>query len=233
MKNSALILAGGVGLRMRTAVPKQFLPLGGIPVVSYSIMAFESLEDIEDVVVVCHKDHMSLMEKIVSEMKPKKLKALVTGGETRQKSSHIGLKSCSPDTDYVLIHDAARPFISKTMVSDLLLAAKKTGSAGPAVDLSDTVVEIKGGCISNIPKRDGIKRIQTPQAFKYDVIMNAHEKALEKGITAASDDCGLVLASGGKVSVVPGSEENLKITSALDMALAEVILSGRACYFQG
>jgi len=222
-KTTALILAGGTGCRMGSTVPKQFLRLGGIPVVSHSIKAFEISDEISDIVVVCHADYIARMESVIKETQAKKVRKLVVGGETRQKSSFIGLKNCSRDTKYVLIHDSARPFVCMSMVGSLLKAAKLAGSAGPVTDISDTVVETRGGFISGILERDTLGRMQTPQAFRYRVIVEAHEKALVFGLTSASDDCGLVIKTGGKVSIVRGNEENLKITSAADMELAELI----------
>ena len=222
-KTTALILAGGVGRRMDSAIPKQFLSLGGTPIVSHSIKIFELSDKISDIVVVCHNDHIDRMESIFSEIQAKKIRCLIPGGETRQKSSFIGLKNCPPGTEYVLIHDSARPFISISMVDDLLSAARESGSAGPVIDNNDTVIETSEDFISKIPERDSLKRVQTPQAFRYDVIVHAHKMALKNGTTSASDDCGLVLNSGGKVRIVRGREENLKITSGLDMELAELI----------
>lgn len=212
---------------MGSSIPKQFLPLGGKPVAGYSIEAFESSDKISDIVIVCHEAHLSRMENIVLAAKAKKVRKLIAGGETRQGSSLIGLENCSRGTEYVLIHDAARPFLTNSLIEDLLAKAESVGASGPVIDLSDTVVEIGDGLVKSIPSRDILKRVQTPQAFKYDIILKAHKKAMAKGITSASDDCALVLCNNGKVGFVQGSEENMKITSALDMEIAEIILSRR------
>jgi 2-C-methyl-D-erythritol 4-phosphate cytidylyltransferase len=225
-KVTALILAGGEGRRMAADVPKQFLSLGGVPVISHSVKAFELSDKVSDIVIVCHQDHLSLMERVISDTHSQKTKVIVEGGETRQSSSFIGLKNCPSGTEYVLIHDSARPFLRLEMIDDLLHAVKETGAACPAEDVSDTIAEVKRGLILEVvPKREDLKKIQTPQVFSYDVIVKAHEEAVKKGITSASDDCGLVLVSGGKVAVVKGQPGNLKITSKFDLKLAEFIFS--------
>ncbi len=212
---------------MSSAVPKQFLPLGGEPVISHSIRAFDFLDSITDIVVVCHEEYLGKMEDLLSGIPSKKIRGVVAGGETRQGSSFLGLKACPEGTEYVLIHDSARPFVSKRLVDDLLASARVNGAAGPVITLSDTVVELAGRVVSSVPERDNLRRIQTPQVFRYDLILRAHEEALQKGITAASDDCALVLVSGGRVGIVDGEEDNIKITGARDMALAEMILAGK------
>jgi ribitol-5-phosphate 2-dehydrogenase (NADP+) / D-ribitol-5-phosphate cytidylyltransferase len=224
-RTTALILAGGTGERMMSSVPKQFLLLGGKPVVSYSIETFESSENVSDIVIVCHTKHIGTMEDIVSKMKTKKIRKIIAGGKTRQESSFLGVQNCPAGTEHVLIHDAVRPFVSAEDIDSLAKAVKETGAAGLVIDLIDTVVEVDSGLIRNIPSRSRLKRIQTPQCFRCDVIMEAHDIAGDKKLENAPDDCTLVLASGGRVRVVKGSERNIKVTSPLDIELAEKILS--------
>ena len=224
-RTTALILAGGMGERMMSSVPKQFLLLGGKPIVSYSIETFESSKDISDIVIVCHVKHIGEMEDIVLKMKAKKIRKIIAGGKTRQESSFLGVQNCPPGTEYVLIHDAVRPFVSAEDIDRLTKAAKETGAAGLVIDLIDTVVEVDSDLIRNIPSRKDLKRIQTPQCFSCGVIMKAHNMARDKNLENAADDCTLVLASGVRVKVVKGSEKNLKITSPLDIELAKNILS--------
>ncbi|MFA6636750.1 MAG: 2-C-methyl-D-erythritol 4-phosphate cytidylyltransferase [Candidatus Omnitrophota bacterium] len=224
-RTTALILAGGTGERMMSSVPKQFLLLAGKPIVTYSIETFESSEKISDILVVCHAKYVGEMEAIVSKMGSKKTRKVIPGGKTRQESSFLGVQNCPPGTEHILIHDAVRPFVSAEDIAGLTEAVQETGAAGLVIDLIDTVVEIDAGLIGNIPSRDRLKRIQTPQCFRCDVITKAHDTARDNNLENAADDCTLVLASGGRVKVVNGSEKNLKITSPLDIELAENIIS--------
>ncbi len=226
-KTVALILAGGSGTRMGSEIPKQFLLLGGKPVITYSMEVFELSDEVSEVIVVCNKSHISVMEDIVAVTGSRKISKIVPGGDTRQESSFLGLSSCSSSTGYVLIHDSARPFLTADGISDLLEKAANTGAAAPVVGINDTVVDICDGRVWGIPSRETFGRIQTPQVFKYEVIMEAHKKALERGVTGAGDDCTLVFSSGGEVAVTEGKEENIKITSGMDMDLAQLILKTR------
>ncbi len=223
-KNTAIILAGGTGRRMRGDVPKQFSFLGGIPVIAYSLNVFDSCEEVSDIVVVCHPGYLEDMERLVFGKDIRKPVKVVPGGETRQSSSFSGLENCPPDTDYVLIHDSARPLVSRATITSVLEAAIEEGAAGPAIDTTDTIVEQAGAFISGMPDRTVLKRVQTPQAFRFNIITEAHEKARETGINDSSDDCGLVIAYGGKVKVVRGDSLNIKLTSSLDLELAECII---------
>ena len=113
-----------------------------------------------------------------------------------------------------------QPFIDEGMIRDILAAARETGAAGPVIDTEDTIVIEKDRFIEDIPERKSLKRIQTPQGFRYEVICTAHERALEAGVTDSTDDCGMVLGMGGRVSIVRGSVHNIKLTMPADMALA-------------
>ncbi len=224
MKITAIILAGGIGSRMGQDIPKQFSLLGGVPVIERSVKAFSSCEEISDIVVVCHPGYIERMEGLVLSMGIPKPNKVVPGGETRQESSCKGLEHCDPDTDYVLIHDSARPLVSRATIRAVLEAAIEEGAAGPVIDIADTLVEQPGVFISGIPDRRVIKRMQTPQAFHFSVIIEAHKKARERSVIDASDDCGLVVTCGGKVKAVPGDGRNIKITSGFDMEMAEIII---------
>jgi len=216
-KVTAIILAGGTGKRMKSRVPKQFLDLCGKPVIVHSLERFAASKIISDIVIVSHPDHVGTTGKMVRRFHIPKIYKILKGGSTRQRSSFIGVKGCAPDTRYVLIHDAARPFVKERMLRDVLSTAKRYGAAGPAIETGDTIIEEERGCIKNIPRRRTLKRIQTPQGFAYDKILNAHLMALKRNIKNCTDDCGLVISTGGKVKIVKGDPENIKITVASDL----------------
>lgn len=224
-KITVIIVAGGTGTRMGTDIPKQFLELAGKPVIMHTLQKFEDSRDVKDIVVVCHSDHIEKMKEIIVRAGMNKILKIVPGGETRQASSYAGVKACPVDTEVVLIHDSVRPFINERIISDTISAAEKEGAAGVVIDIDDTVVSSEGDIVSDIPDRKTLKRVQTPQGFRYDTILRAHEEALEKGITDSTDDCGLVFNTGGAVRTVKGSAYNIKITGPSDLDLAENFIS--------
>jgi ribitol-5-phosphate 2-dehydrogenase (NADP+) / D-ribitol-5-phosphate cytidylyltransferase len=226
-KTTAIILAGGSGARMKGDIPKQFLPLMDKPMILYSLEAFERSDKIADIVLVCKKENIPQLKKIVKTSDARKVRKIVAGGKTRQASSYNGLKACAKDTESVLIHDAARPFIGEGIINRTVKALTVALAVTTAIDTSDTVLEISAGYIKKIPDRKKLKRVQTPQGFKYDVILNAHKEAFKLKESDFTDDCGLLMARGDKVKVVKGSVTNIKITNKEDMLHGQNILKHR------
>ncbi len=220
-KITAIILAGGTGERMNKDIPKQFLKLAGKPLILYTLEKFDKNFAVTDLVVVCHEDYLEHLEEIIEKNGRKKSYKVVSGGRTRQESSFIGVKNCPPGTDLVLIHDAARPFVDDRIIGDVIQAADEAGASGPVIETGDTIIVQKGEYIDRIPDRNKLKRIQTPQGFRYDLISRAHQQAIENGIAEASDDCGLVVALGKDVKTIEGSALNIKITDEISLYLAE------------
>lgn len=223
-KITAVILAGGTGERMGEDLPKQFLPLAGKPLIMHSVAAFEKHPLVSDIVIVCCESHMDMMKNILDGSVSKKISKIIPGGDTRQESSFMGVNSSPEGTAYVLIHDAARPLLTEEVIDSVLSCAKETGAAGPVIDAEDTIIIQKEDLIEKIPERKNVKRVQTPQAFRYDLILKAHDWALENGVKGSTDDCGLVLAMGEEVRTAKGEVFNIKITSKDDLAMAEEIL---------
>jgi len=223
-KNIAIVLAGGVGKRMNASVPKQFLELGGRPIIIRTLEKFDVSPIISEVIVVCHEGHVGTLSGLVEKFGIKKAGVILPGGETRQESSQIGVRNCPDGTDNVIIHDAVRPFIDEIMIEDILKAAEASGAAGPVIGTKDTMVVSRDGFMVEIPAREHLKRVQTPQGFKYGTIVEAHEWAAKNGIVHASDDCGLVLGMGKQVRTVDGSPFNIKITDIEDLSIAEIFL---------
>ncbi|MCX6583394.1 MAG: 2-C-methyl-D-erythritol 4-phosphate cytidylyltransferase [Candidatus Aminicenantes bacterium] len=227
-KNLAIILAGGSGSRIDGALPKQFLLLEGKTILQHSIEKFENHPHIDHIFIVIHGDYIDRTREIVHGSGYKKVVKILKGGETRQDSSRIGVTAAHPgDYENVLIHDAARPFVSKEIIDNILSALDTHSAVNVAVPSPDTVIEIDvGNFIKNVPDRNYLRRVQTPQAFKLDLIQKAHRLALENKITDATDDCSLILKLNlAPVYVVEGSERNIKITYPLDLQLAKNILS--------
>jgi 2-C-methyl-D-erythritol 4-phosphate cytidylyltransferase len=227
MKNLVLILAGGSGSRIDGALPKQFLSLADKTILQHAIEKFENHPQTEHIFIVIHGDYIDRTREIVRGSGYKKVEKILEGGETRQDSSRIGVMAAAPgEYENVLIHDAARPFVSKEIIDNILSALETHSAVNVAVPSPDTVIEIDAdNFIKNVPDRKYLRRVQTPQAFKLDLIQKAHWLALEKNITNATDDCSLILKLNlAPIYVVEGNEKNIKITYPLDLLIAQKIL---------
>ena len=224
----AIILASGTGLRFQNQQPKQFMKLAGLPVIVHTIKTFQSSQLIDSVVVVCHEDYIDHVWELTSQYGLSKVEKVVSGGATRQESSQIGIECCGPETDYVLLHDSVRPFLTHKVIEELVVAVKVHGAVDTVIPSADTLVEVDDkGFITNIPDRAGFRRGQTPQAFDYKLVLDAHNKAMTDNVENATDDCQLVMRLGHRVFTVLGDEQNIKITYPADLLLAEAIVKGR------
>lgn len=210
----ALLLMGGCGQRFGAETPKQFLPLGDKKVFEYSLDTLLSLPLFDEILLVCHPEHL-LTHKV----------PVIAGGETRQESSYRGLKGFRQKPDIVLIHDAVRPFAAAQIFQENVEKALEFGAVNTCIPSADTLVYAPGPVVSQIPPRKNYQRGQTPQTFLYDWILEAHEKALQEGITDATDDCQLLLRLGKPIHIVAGSEQNFKITTPFDLEIAEFLLN--------
>ena len=218
-----LILASGTGERAGLNKPKQFFEVKGKMLIEHSIDAFEQNSLITDIIIVSHPDFVDYAEEIVNKNSYKKVKKVVSGGATRQESSYNGISQI-PNGAKVLIHDAVRPFVSQRIINDCVCALDNYMAVGVAIPCADTIIQVKDGEIQNIPNRSELMQIQTPQAFKSDVIKQAHEILKTRDDVTITDDCGLISALNlCKIFVVQGEEKNIKITYPKDIALAEKI----------
>jgi len=225
-KTVAIVLAGGTGIRMKRAHPKQFILLSGKPLIIHTLNQFQNNTLISDIVVVCHKKYIAKLKSLIKRYRIKKACRVISGGRTRQESSFIGLNNCPPRTKVVLIHDAVRPFVDSKIIKRTFDAAKKAGAAITAIEVTDTIIKTKKDFVKDIPDRKSLRSVQTPQGFRYNLICKAHELALKKGIKNATDDASLILAMGKPVKLVEGSESNIKITTKADFYIAENIVRG-------
>lgn len=220
--NYAVVLASGTGVRFQDCQPKQFMKLAGLPVLVHTLKIFQSSVAIDRIVIVSHEDFVDHVLELVNRYSLGKVEKVVAGGKTRQESSRIGIECCGAHTDYVLIHDGVRPFLTHKVIDELVAAVQVYRAVDTVIPSADTLVEVDAkGFISNIPDRSRFRRGQTPQAFAYPLILDAHYRALEGGIENCTDDCSLVLRLGQKVYTVAGDEQNIKITYPLDLHLAD------------
>ncbi len=216
----ALIVAAGRGQRFGTAMPKQYLPLAGKPVLRHSLERFVRHPKIGAVRAVIHGDDRPLYDAAATGLT---LLAPVTGGATRQESVRRGLESLRDlKPAHVLIHDAARPLVDAALIDRMLGALASSSGAIPALPVSDTVKRAENGRVIETLDRRTLWRAQTPQAFRYGDILAAHAAAAGRELT---DDAAVAEAAGLAVALVEGTEENFKVTNETDLRRAEQLLS--------
>lgn len=221
---SAVIVAAGSGTRFGS--DKLRAELGGKPVLSYCLEAFEQSSLVTEIVLVTRQERLDAAAELCQELGITKLSQVIIGGETRMASSFAGVMAASDDSDIIAIHDGARPLVTEQLIDEAVWAAYRHGSAVPALPVRDTVKEAKDGIVVSTPDRDTLRAVQTPQCFQRDVIRGALIEA-ERKRWEITDDCMAVERIGGSVWLTEGSEENIKITTELDLALAEIILQRR------
>lgn len=220
-KIKAVILASGSGRRINREIPKQFLDLSGSPLLIQTLKPFEKCRNIDGLIIVTLSEYIDKTWEFVNRYRLAKVKKIIPGGKTRQESSKNGIDACGDDTKFVLIHDAARPFITPDLLKELIKALKKNEAVVPVIPPTDTLIETdRKGFIINIPSRSKVWRVQTPQAFSYELIKEAHAKALKDGIKNSTDDSSLVLRMGRPVYTVKGDDKNIKITYPTDFEIA-------------
>ncbi len=222
-KTYAIILAGGRGERFGGSKPKQFSMLAGRMVIEHTINIFEKHAEIDSIIVVTLEEYIDTIYQLVISNQWGKVEKVLIGGESRQESSFIALQAISDAEAKVLLHDAARPFLSERIITDTINALNHTAAVDVAIASSDTVIHIdRDNYIFDIPKREYFLRGQTPQGFHLSMILNAHKKAVEEHFTDVTDDCGIIKHyDSSKIYVVQGDESNIKITHPIDLYLAD------------
>ena len=224
--NVAIVLAAGKGSRMHTRVQKQYIQIGGHPLLYYSLKQFELSDEISEIVLVTGAGEIDYCQKEIAEKYGlKKVKKIVAGGAERYLSVYEGLKVCHGD--YVLIHDGARPFVDGNMIARTLAAARKDGACVAAMPVKDTIkVSDQDGYADRTPERSSLWMVQTPQTFGYRLIREAYDRLIEEGITGVTDDA-MVLErmNGRKVKLAEGSYQNIKVTTPEDILIAEAFLN--------
>ena len=229
--NIALIVAAGSGSRMESADrPKQFILVKDKPLMLYSVKAFQMHENIDAIVVVTNANAIEQVKEWCKEYQLNKVRLVVSGGYTRQESVYLGLQavksiSLDIDNDIVLIHDSARPLVSKEIISANILACYQYGATCTAIKAKDTIARsINAQSIYEVANRQELYQCQTPQAFKLSLILNAHELSKNNAVSAATDDAQLVLAMNKEVYLVEGSSLNFKITTDADLLTLNALL---------
>ncbi|MGM9746277.1 MAG: 2-C-methyl-D-erythritol 4-phosphate cytidylyltransferase [Paludibacteraceae bacterium] len=231
MKNIAVILAGGIGARVGGSVPKQLLPLAdGRSVLEHAVSAFEQAECIDEVCIVMHPDYISFAEQALLRNGWQKVKHIIAGGKERWESSVNAIRlyeSALSEEEFasanILLHDAARPFVSQAIITHVCQALATHEAVTVAVPATDTMYVVDGAHaekhVSAIPARDTLMRAQTPQAFRLPLIARAYALALQDPAQQATDDCGIVhrYLPMVQIAIVHGEESNRKITFKDDL----------------
>ncbi|MCS6263092.1 MAG: 2-C-methyl-D-erythritol 4-phosphate cytidylyltransferase [Nitrospira sp.] len=230
----ALVPAAGRGLRMGGHIPKQFLALGGRPILAQSLLVLQASPLIHEIILaVPQSERQYCLDHIVATGEFSKVTKVVPGGAQRQDSVRHALAEVSQETEIVLVHDAVRPFLTEDMIRRVVAAAVEYGAAIIALPMRDTVKYVgAGGVIERTVDRRPLWLAQTPQAFRRDWLEEGHDKALLAGVQA-TDDAHLVELIGKPVVVVEGSGENIKVTRPEDLVIGEAILNSRTATRSG
>jgi 2-C-methyl-D-erythritol 4-phosphate cytidylyltransferase len=227
LRNIAVVLAGGVGSRIGADVPKQLLEIGGRTILGHAIAAFDSHPEVDEVIVMMAPGFVDRARGIVESGGYTKVSVVLEGAETRSGTTVRALDQLGDEECNVLLHDAARPLVTRRIISDCIEALHDHRAVNVAVPSADTIIEVTAeNTIAAVPPRALLRRVQTPQAFRASVIKAAYARAEGDHGFTATDDCSVVLRylPEEPIWVVTGDERNLKVTTPTDLALAESLL---------
>lgn len=216
----AVIVAAGTASRMG-GIDKVMAQLGGEPMIVRTVRAFQQCDAIKEIVIVTRQDLIVPIMDLCHEFE--KVQAVVVGGESRQASVEAGLSVLSDKVKLAAIQDGARPLITWQVIDRTVRAANSYGAAAPAIPVKDTIKVVKGGVVAETPDRKTLQAVQTPQVFDIDLLRGALKKAAEEE-AEITDDCSAVERLGMSVKIVEGDERNIKVTTPLDLKIAEMFL---------
>jgi 2-C-methyl-D-erythritol 4-phosphate cytidylyltransferase len=228
MKKYAIIVAGGAGQRMGGSLPKQFLLLGGKPIIFFTVRSFLDAYDDLQVILVLPTEHVQRGEEIIADLKYQDRVTIISGGEYRFHSVKCGLELVK-ELAVIFVHDGVRCLVSTDLIHRCYEQAKEVGSAIPSVAATDSV-RIKEDGHSSIVDRSKIRLIQTPQTFLSEILIPAYQQPFTESFT---DDATVVEASGKKIHLIEGEYDNIKITRPLDLVIAEKLLQQKLSALEG
>lgn len=221
VRTVAIVPAGGLGSRMGMRRPKQYLAVGGTPILVLTLNALSGARCIDGVIVVVPEDRVQATRRLLARSGVPRILEVVPGGADRQESVWHGLQRAPDGARWIVVHDAVRPFIDRALVERVLAAAEPHGAATCGLPVRETVKRVRAARVEGTVDREGLWMTQTPQAFRRDLLWEAHEKARRDGF-AGTDDAVLVERLGGAVAMVPGLPQNLKITTPEDLQIARL-----------
>ena len=213
----AIVPAGGTGRRMGHRRPKQYLSLRGAPLIVYTLRALA--RRVDGMVVAVPADRLEATRRLFARHRVPRVLGIVAGGAERQESVWNGLQHVPPETRWVIVHDAARPFVTASLVERVLAAARRHGAATCGLAVRETVKRVRGPLVDATLDREGLWLAQTPQAFRRELLREAHDRARRDGYTG-TDDAALVERLGARVAMVEGLPQNIKITTPEDLKIA-------------
>ncbi|MCS7192265.1 MAG: 2-C-methyl-D-erythritol 4-phosphate cytidylyltransferase [Armatimonadetes bacterium] len=225
---TSIVPAAGKGIRIGSNLPKALIPIAGKPMIFWTVAAFERTPVVDAVVLVAPENFTEEFERLRKESKWEKVIAIVSGGADRQQSVWNGLQAIPKETDWVIVHDAARPLVKPSLIVATWDAAQEIGTAAiAALPCSSTVKRTFDGIlVAETLDREQIWLAQTPQVFEADLLREAHEQAIRDGCSV-TDDAMLVERLGVPIRLVFGDPENIKITYPIDLAIAEALINSK------
>ena len=219
----AVIVAAGSASRMG-GIDKVMAPIKGEPMICHTVRAFQECDAIKEIVIVTRRDLIIPISNLCKAFP--KVKIVVAGGKTRQESVSLGLNALSEKTKLAAIHDGARPLVSWQLIDLTVRQAHNYGAAAPAVPVKDTIKVVEGGLAKETPERGKLRAVQTPQVFDFDLIRGALKQAKLDG-AELTDDCSAMERMNMTVRIIDGEETNIKVTTPMDLKLAELLLEER------
>ena len=216
----AVIVAAGSASRMG-GIDKVVAELKGEPMILRTVRTFQECDAVSEIVIVTREDLIVPIANLCKAMD--KVKAVVVGGKSRQESVHLGLNALSNKVKLAAVHDGARPLITWQVIDRTIRAANTYGAAAPAIPVKDTIKVVEGRAVKNTPDRATLFAVQTPQVFDFDLLRGALTKAEQEG-AQVTDDCSAVELMGFTVKIVEGDERNIKVTTPMDLKIAEMLL---------
>lgn len=216
----AVIVAAGSASRMG-GIDKVMAELGGEPMIARTVRTFQNCDAVSEIVIVTRPDLIVPISHLCKDME--KVRAVVAGGASRQESVHLGLNALSDKVKLAAVHDGARPLVTWQVIDRAIRAANTYGAAAPAVPVKDTIKVVAGGLVKETPDRAGLMAVQTPQVFDFDLLRGALKQAREDE-ALLTDDCSAVERMGVGVKIVEGDETNIKVTTPMDLKIAELLL---------
>lgn len=226
-KVTAIIPAAGLGKRFGPGTNKPFQPLGGKPLILWSLETLQAVTEILEIIPVLRSEDTVNGKNLFERHGITKIKRIAQGGKERQDSVYNGLRLIEDRHSIVLIHDGARPLVEKELIEEMISEMKETKDTCdgivPGIPVKDTIKQMEHGLVRKTLKRDDLWAIQTPQIFPYEKISRAYEKALEKR-QYATDDAAVLERCGGRIRILTGSYRNIKITTMEDLIMAEALI---------
>lgn len=227
MKTSAIVVAAGSGTRMQSNVKKPYLDIAGVPMMIRTLTVLEQSPVVKDVVLVIGEQDLKHAKGLIEQYGLRKITRYVPGGPERQDSVHNGVRAVDEHADLILVHDGARPFITREDVENVVLEASRYGVATLATPVKDTIKKVANGFVQETIPRQTLFSIQTPQAFQAEILREAHQQAAEQNYRG-TDDASLAEWLGHPVRIVEGSYRNIKITTPEDLLIAKAFLQSEA-----